>query len=147
MNRSMTSKQSTRTRRGVAAVEFAVVAPVVFLAFFGLVEMGRMVMVKQAVVNAAREGCREAILATTINVADVDAVVRARLQNVVPNASDVNKLRVTCTPAVLSQATASGTEVTVEVECNFSDVSWTPGNFLGFSDTMAIRATATKERE
>ena len=145
MNRSMILKNSSRSRRGVAAVEFAVVAPVVFLAFFGMVEMGRMVMVKQAVVNAAREGCREAILATTIDAADVDAVVRAHLVNVVPDASDVNELRVTCTPADLT-AVASGTTITVDVECDFSDVSWMPGNFVGLSD-MTISATTTKERE
>ena len=35
-------------------MEFAVVAPVLFLVIFGMFEMARMVMVKQAVVNAAR---------------------------------------------------------------------------------------------
>ena len=154
MNRSMTTKRRSRRRRGVAAVEFAVVAPVLFLAIFGMIEMARMVMVKQAVVNAAREGCREAILATTRDAADVDAMVRGRLANVVPNASDVNKLRVTCyippnlpftTEADLT-AIASGDTISVTVECNFSDVSWVPGNFVGLPNTV-IRATTTKERE
>ncbi len=154
MIRSMTTKKRSRRRRGVAAVEFAVIAPVLFLAIFGMIEMARMVMVKQAVVNAAREGCREAILATTIDTADVDALVRARLANVVPNAADVNKLRVTCylppnlpftTEADLT-AVASGDTISVTVECDFSDVSWVPGNFVGIPNTV-ISATTTKERE
>ena len=127
-------------------MEFAVVAPVLFLVIFGMFEMARMVMVKQAVVNAAREGCREACLATTTSAVDADTAVRTHLQNVVPNASDPSKLRVTCTPANLSAIT-SGTAVTVDVRCNFSDVSWMPGNFLGLSSAVEIRGTSVKIRE
>ena len=154
MDRGRTTKKRSRMRRGVAAVEFAVVAPVLFLTIFGMIEMGRMVMVKQAVVNAAREGCREAILATTIDIANVDALVRARLANVVPNSADVNELRVTCyvtpdlpftTEADLTLI-ASGDTISVTVECDFSDVSWVPGNFVGLPNTV-ISATTTKERE
>ena len=66
--RTMKSLKSKNARRGVAVVEFAIIAPIVFLVIFGLMEMGRLVMVKQAVTNAAREGCREASLATTTTV-------------------------------------------------------------------------------
>ena len=167
MNHSMRSRKSSMSRRGVAIVEFAVVAPVVFLVVFGLIEMGRMVMIKQAVVNAAREGCRKAILASTRDVnavtgndgrAVTDSVVRARLLNVVPDASDLNELRVTCylppvfpftTEANLDppQPLPSGTVISVTVECDFSWVSWTPGNFVGFDNAMTISATSTKQRE
>ena len=51
-----------KQRRGAATVEFAVVAPVFFLLVFGMIEYGRMVMVQQIIVNAAREGCRAAVL-------------------------------------------------------------------------------------
>ncbi len=139
-------RRATTKRRGVALVEFAVVAPVLFLVIFGMFEMARMVMVKQAVVNAAREGCREACLATTTSATDVDTAVRTHLQNVVPNHSNPTTLRVTCTPASLSAIT-SGTAVMVDVRCNFSDVSWMPGNFLGLSSAVEIRGTSVKIRE
>ncbi len=45
-----------RNRRGTAAVEFALVAPVFFLLVFGMIEYGRMVMVQQVITNASREG-------------------------------------------------------------------------------------------
>ena len=42
--------------RGVAAVEFALVAPLFLLFLFGMIEFGRMVMVQQVLTNASREG-------------------------------------------------------------------------------------------
>src|SRR3954463_14275383 len=49
-------------RRGTAAVEFALVAPLFVLLVFGMIEYGRMVMVQQLLVNAAREGARVGVL-------------------------------------------------------------------------------------
>ena len=49
-------------RKGAAAVEFAVIAPVMFLVVFGMFELGRAMSIQQVLTNAAREGAREAIL-------------------------------------------------------------------------------------
>ena len=46
------------SRRGVAAVEMALVAPVLLLLLLGLWEVGRCVMVQNLLRNAAREGGR-----------------------------------------------------------------------------------------
>ena len=51
-----------KKRRGAAAVEFAVVAPIFLLLVFGMIEYGRMVMVQQVLTNASREGARCAVL-------------------------------------------------------------------------------------
>src|SRR5688572_19458855 len=53
---AMSSRQSCR--RGAAALEFAVVAPLLFLFFFGIVEFGRAMMVLSVVTNSARSGVR-----------------------------------------------------------------------------------------
>lgn len=45
-------------RPGTAAVEFAVVLPLLFILLFGLWEVGRIVEVQQVAWNAAREGAR-----------------------------------------------------------------------------------------
>lgn len=55
-----TSKSQSRKRAGVAAVEFAVVMPVMALLIVGLWEVGRMVEVQQFLANACREGARQA---------------------------------------------------------------------------------------
>lgn len=48
--------------RAAAIVEFAVLAPVLITILFGILEYGYMFFVRQTLVNAAREGCRMAVL-------------------------------------------------------------------------------------
>jgi Flp pilus assembly protein TadG len=50
-------KPQTR-RRGAAAVEFAVVIPVVILMVFGMIELGRGYMVQHILTETARRACR-----------------------------------------------------------------------------------------
>ena len=88
----MCQRKRAISRSGVAAIEFAIVAPVFFLLMFGLIEFGRMMMVQQSLTNAAREGCRTAVLATTINSSDVEAAVRNYLQSVMSNAANVDEV-------------------------------------------------------
>ena len=49
-------------RRGAAAVEFALVAPLLFMLFLGFVDVGRAIMVKNLLTSAARDGARTATL-------------------------------------------------------------------------------------
>lgn len=58
---------SARRRRGVAVVEMAVVLPLLLALVFGIIEFGWVFMIRQTVVNAAREGCRTAVLQTATN--------------------------------------------------------------------------------
>jgi Flp pilus assembly protein TadG len=50
-----------RQRRGIAATEFAILAPFLCALVMGMVEMGRLVMVKETLTNAARKGCRTGV--------------------------------------------------------------------------------------
>jgi Flp pilus assembly protein TadG len=49
-------------RRALAAVEFAVVAPLFWIVIVGMLEVSRAVMVKEVLTDAARKACRTAIL-------------------------------------------------------------------------------------
>src|SRR5687767_3509461 len=72
-------------RRAAAAVEFAVVVPVLLLFLLGIIEYGRLLMVAQITTNASREGARYAVQADT-TAADVDTYVRTYLtQSAVPS--------------------------------------------------------------
>ena len=130
-------------RKGVAAVEFAFVAPIFFLLVFAVIELGRMMMVQQSLTNAAREGCRKAVLATTTSGSDVDTAVRQYLQSVMSNASNPDAVRVTVPPS-MSTAT-SGSSLTVGVEVDYADVTWLPLGYLGLNPT--IRASQFGLRE
>ncbi len=132
-----------KLRHGVAAVEFAFVAPIFFMLVFALIEFSRMMMVQQALTNAAREGCRTAVLATTRDGSDVDSSVRDYLQSVMSNASDSGEVRVTVPSSLAS--TASGTALTVSVEVEYGDVSWLPFRYLGLNPTIAASQIGIRE--
>ena len=51
--------------RGAALIEFAVVAPLLLAIVFGIIEYGYVFMVRQTMLNAAREGCRLASMKTS----------------------------------------------------------------------------------
>jgi Flp pilus assembly protein TadG len=137
-------KRNPRLRRdGVAAVEFAFVAPIFFLLVFAIIELGRMMMVQQSLTNAAREGCRKAVLATTTNSSDVETAVRKYLQSVMSNASDSGAVRVTVPPG-MSTAT-SGSSLTVAVEVDYADVTWLPLGYLGLNPTISATQFGLRE--
>ena len=57
-------KKILNDNRGAAAVEFALIAPLLFALFFGIIEFGLYIYNQQMLTNAAREGARVGILAT-----------------------------------------------------------------------------------
>ena len=68
MNRKHLKATPRRGRpraRATAIVEFAVVLPLLLTILFGIIEYGWMFMVRQTLQNAAREGCRIAVLQTS----------------------------------------------------------------------------------
>ena len=66
-------------RRGAAVLETALVLNVLLLGLLGIFEYGRMVMIRQLMDNAAREGARLAVVGTAAN----PEVTTAQIQNTV----------------------------------------------------------------
>jgi Flp pilus assembly protein TadG len=63
-------------RRASAAVEFAVVAPVLFAFMFAIFEYGRYIQMRQIMQNAAREGARVAVVTPTSYVPPATATAQ-----------------------------------------------------------------------
>src|SRR5260370_11835622 len=72
-------KVSRKKQKGVAAVEFALVAPILLLIVFGIIELGIGMYDKAVVTNAAREGARAGIVLKSPKPKAAD------IQNVVTN--------------------------------------------------------------
>ena len=136
-------KRVGNQRRGTATIEMALVAPVIFLMVFGAIEFARMMMVRQSLTNAAREGCRKACLITTQNSDDADSVIRGTLKGVILNSMNSETLVITMTPS-FTEAPALGTEITAVVEVDCADVSWLPPFFTAGAK---IRSSCTMTRE
>lgn len=71
--------QNRKKQKGVAAVEFALVAPILFMILFGIVELGIGLYDKAVITNAAREGARAGIVLSSPKPTATD------IQNVVQN--------------------------------------------------------------
>lgn len=51
-----------RSESGVSAIEFALIAPLLFVLTFGIIEFGLLLFDKAVLTNASREGARAAII-------------------------------------------------------------------------------------
>jgi Flp pilus assembly protein TadG len=125
------------SRRGAAATEFAIVAPVFLLLVIGILELGRALMVQQVLVNASRVGVRQAITlgATT---GEVEAAVEDYAASVaVPGVT----VEVTPDPAGAS----AGDSITVTTSVPFNDVSWLASPWFLGGNTLQSSSRMRKE--
>lgn len=126
------------SRRGTAAVEFALVAPLLFLLFFGFVDVGRAIMVKNLLTSAARDGARTATL-DGATVSGVQAEVSSFLAD-----TGISCVTVMVTPSPLDTAEI-GDAVTVNVSVPFGAVSWLPSSF--YFGGVSLESTVVMRRE
>jgi Flp pilus assembly protein TadG len=124
-------------RRGVAAVEFAIVAPIFFMLIIGMIEIGRATMVQQILVNASRVGARTACTTSSTQQAAIDEATDYA------EGVGVNGVTATCSP---NPATAAaGTAITVTTSVPYSSVSWLPiAKFMG-GRTLSASSVMRKE--
>ncbi len=122
-------------RRGALTVEFALVAPLVFLVVFGAIEFARLNMLINTMENAAYEGARRGIVPGA-TVANVEAESEAILQAV----GAVNA-HVVVTPAVL---TNQSPDVTVRISIPLDDNAWVAPRF---TKSVVVTRSCTLNRE
>ena len=115
-------------RRAVAAVEFAVLLPLILTLLLGIWEVGRLIEIQQLVSNAAREAARQAATGQLQN-SDVQDVVTDYLGE-----AGLTTTHVTTTITITDPGGATITDVsqcnyldgiTITVSIPYSDVRWT----------------------
>jgi Flp pilus assembly protein TadG len=120
-----------RDEKGTALVEFAIVAPLLFVILFGIIEFGILLYDKAMITNASREGARAGIVfnhPNRITDAEITAVVMNYCQDYLISFDSSSTLT-----AVISR-TGTGVEpgdsLTVTVDYPFQ--------FLVFSNLIAL---------
>lgn len=110
-------------RVGAHLVEFAVVIPVFFVFVFGLIEVGRSLMVGSLITNASRVGCRTGTLPGKTDT-DVAAAVDGLLsgQGITGYTTTI---KVNGSAANVSTAQSTDT-ITVIVSVPVANTSWLP---------------------
>src|SRR5947209_5626474 len=78
---------AARRRRGIAATEFAILAPFLTILILGTFELSRGIMVKEVLNDAARKGCRTAIQPLMANSDVTTAVNNILTDNGISTAS------------------------------------------------------------
>jgi Flp pilus assembly protein TadG len=131
---------ASRARRGAVVAECALILPLMALIMVGMFELGRAVMVKDVLSDAARKGCRRAVVPGMDNTKvtkDVTGVLQAN------NITTVNaKVVVLVNDQVADVSTAqAGDKVSVTVSVPFTDAGWTASLFLS-KTTLASEAVA-----
>lgn len=127
----------SRTQRpGAYLVEFALVATIFFLFFFGILEYSRLLMMMEMLQNAAREGARFAVVHTNdMTTADVQDRVNTRLANLGAELQDFDK---TTSIEVYTADPATGNPV--DVDGNII-TDWTQAPFTNakFGQPIAVQ--------
>lgn len=127
-------KRKQSDRRGAALVEFAIVAPVFLLFLLGSIEIGRALVVQQALTNASCEGARMGTLE-----GDVQSAVNDYLNGV-----SISGATTTVTTNDMG-APPSDTQVTVSVSIPYAAVSWVPSPW--FLRNATLTATTVMLRQ
>ncbi len=123
-----------RRRWATAAVEMAVVTPLLLTMLFGIIEFGYAFSVRQSIVTAAREGARLASMPGS-----TEAEVRQRvLQYLAP-------VGVTTSTIQLTRSTLANPTETVRVLVPYADVSLL-GGYFGSTD-YNLEATCSMRKE
>jgi Flp pilus assembly protein TadG len=112
-------RRNASQRRGGAAIELAIVAPLLFLVLMSLIEFSRATMVTHRLEDAANRGCRVAILDTATQEGVEEAVAA------VLTSAGINDYTLTITPEAYVTA-RNWDPITVTVNVDFDDVSWVP---------------------
>jgi Flp pilus assembly protein TadG len=139
-------------RAGATALEFAFVAPVIFALVFGIIELGRALMVTHILSEVSRDSARYAVVTVGANqtTSDIQSYATSRLtaygistlMTPVVSVSDSSSTDLSASTGPAQKAGSAnfgkysnGSEVTVKVQVNFSEVTWLP-----FADYVASGA-------
>ena len=128
-----------KRRSGIAAIEMALLLPLLLTLVFGMIEYGSLFWRGQQVANAARNGARRGIMAGA-TATDVTTAVDQTMV-----ASGMGTTNYTCVLAPANPASlASGGSFTVTVTVPYADIKLT--GFPVPTPTQVIRAvTMAKE--
>ncbi len=134
---SVREQVSRSRRRASVLLEFAFVIPILATLGIGILEVARAVMVRQILSDAARKGCRTAVLPSgTTATATQDAKDVLTLNNISSTSATVTIL-VNGVSADASTAKMND-QVSVKVSIPFAAVSWTSPIFLKNNNVESV---------
>lgn len=155
----MKTKRSTfhpRNRIGTAAIEAALVLPILIIVTFGAIDVAQYINLAQLVSNASREGGRVAARKTTDTTSEVDAAVASFLADSLPHLSEAELLGALTvdtrrTPDDLDiwqgqlKLIQSGEPISVDVKFDFAKIRWLSGPSYWNNDIQESKTYCRRE--
>ena len=144
----------SRARRGAAAVECAIIAPLLALLVLGAIDVGQFANVYQKVSDASREGARVAARFGTASTAQVEAAVMDYLEQATPNIAPATLDAATTVTVSGSDGTTisgslaavpSGSQIRVQVTMQFDPVRLISG--ISELDGSEVTTTTMMRRD
>ncbi len=129
-----------RCQKGVAAVEFAILLPLLMIILFGIIEFGLLLYDKQVIINASREGVRAGISGVDVSDTEIEAVVDNYVANNLITFGTTPTSPVTTIEPASRTGMGFGDDVTVTVTYNY-DFLIIPDFLFGFT---GVQTLATK---
>lgn len=121
---------SRASERGAAAVEFAILAPILIMLLLGIMEFGRAYNVQITLSNAAREGVR--VMAINNSSPSAKAAVQSAASALTPAIKDekiVFKYQTTPATTPVLPACAANVQVTLTIEYTLTTMTGIAGPF------------------
>ena len=129
-----------KREEGAAAVEFALVLPLLMLILFGIIEFGFALYNKEVITNASREAARAGIVqAPKLTETDIETVAKAYLTSA---GWDETKADINITGA--GGLFPNPLTVTVDYPYSFAVL---PNFIVGFSKDITLSATTVMKHE
>jgi Flp pilus assembly protein TadG len=117
---------------GVAAIEFALILPILLMIVFGIINYGVLLYDQAVITNAAREGARWGAINTSAAISCSGAATGVsdpcQIANSYTQANLITFGGSTTSTTTATGAGTSGTTVTVTVNYTFTQIGWVIGN-------------------
>jgi Flp pilus assembly protein TadG len=132
---------SLKREEGAAAVEFAILLPLLMLILFGIIEFGLVLYNQEVITNASREGARYGIVigSPRPSTGQIQDVVNTYLTNAGLDAGNASV-------SVAGAQGASGSDLTVSVAYPYTFLVL-PNFAAGLSDDLNLGATTVMKLE
>jgi len=128
-------RRKSNCRRGAYTVEFALVAPLLFVTFFASIEFSRMNMIRNTAENAAYEGARRALI-----VGGDSAAAQSEAESVLAMVG-VTNATVEVTPEIILSTTP---QVTVDISVPMDSNGYGISKFFR-GETLDVTITLDRE--
>ena len=129
-----------QVQQGAAAVEFALILPILLLVFFGMVELSLALYDKAILTNASREGARAGIVLSSPKM--TDAQIRAVVLNYT-NGSLISLGTTTAPTVTVSQSSPASFPNPLRVTVSYTYKGLGVGTMLGALGAPIVLTSST----